>query len=168
VIDEGHRLKNADCKLSRELRLYRSRAKLLLTGTPLQNKLDELWALLNFLMPGGWVDEVLAWGIGGCVTITCCCLTTNTAKPSTTSPFECNPPHATSNPDMFDSADDFAAWFGAPLEALRGGGAANRADGARMCFVLFCFVLFVCLGGWVGGWVGVGGWRFGCLPRGAS
>lgn len=108
VVDEGHRLKNADCKLSCELRAYRSRARLLLTGapghkrgwarlcvarqgadrgaaageplagcptpharsacdarlkglvlalgpagTPLQNKLDELWALLNFLMPGG-------------------------------------------------------------------------------------------------------------------
>jgi SNF2 family DNA or RNA helicase len=32
VVDEGHRLKNADCKLSRELRAYRSRARLLLTG----------------------------------------------------------------------------------------------------------------------------------------
>jgi hypothetical protein len=32
VIDEGHRLKNAGCKLARELRAYRSRARLLLTG----------------------------------------------------------------------------------------------------------------------------------------
>jgi SNF2 family DNA or RNA helicase len=32
IVDEGHRLKNADCKLSRELRAYRSRARLLLTG----------------------------------------------------------------------------------------------------------------------------------------
>jgi hypothetical protein len=31
---------------------------------------------------------------------------------------------------MFDSADDFAAWFGAPLEALRDGGGAARGDGA--------------------------------------
>ena len=59
VVDEGHRLKDAGCKLSRELRLYRGRARLLLTGTPLQNKLGELWSLMNFLMPGG------GWGDGG-------------------------------------------------------------------------------------------------------
>ena len=63
VVDEGHRLKNADCKLSRELRAYRSKARLLLTGTPLQNKLDELWALLNFLMPGGCP------GVHGCAAL---------------------------------------------------------------------------------------------------
>ncbi len=63
MIDEGHRLKNADCKLSRELRLYRSRSRLLLTGTPLQNRLEELWALLNFLMPGGWVGRWVG-GVG--------------------------------------------------------------------------------------------------------
>jgi SNF2 family DNA or RNA helicase len=34
VIDEGHRLKNAECKLARELRHYRSRMRLLLTGAP--------------------------------------------------------------------------------------------------------------------------------------
>ncbi|KAK9820162.1 hypothetical protein WJX72_006943 [[Myrmecia] bisecta] len=51
IIDEGHRLKNADCKLNAELKHYRTDCRLLLTGTPLQNKLEELWALLNFLMP---------------------------------------------------------------------------------------------------------------------
>lgn len=32
VIDEGHRLKNADCKLNAELRCYNTKSKLLLTG----------------------------------------------------------------------------------------------------------------------------------------
>ncbi|CAH9083032.1 unnamed protein product [Cuscuta epithymum] len=51
IIDEGHRIKNASCKLNAELKLYRSNHRLLLTGTPLQNNLEELWALLNFLLP---------------------------------------------------------------------------------------------------------------------
>lgn len=33
VIDEGHRLKNANCKLNAELKMYRSTSRLLLTGT---------------------------------------------------------------------------------------------------------------------------------------
>ncbi|KAA8528106.1 hypothetical protein F0562_035025 [Nyssa sinensis] len=51
IIDEGHRIKNASCKLNADLRHYRSSHRLLLTGTPLQNNLEELWALLNFLLP---------------------------------------------------------------------------------------------------------------------
>eukprot|EP00884_Botryococcus_braunii_P002023 jgi/Botrbrau1/11821/Bobra.0224s0018.1 len=51
IVDEGHRLKNVDCKLVKELKKFKSRHRLLLTGTPLQNDIKELWALLNFLMP---------------------------------------------------------------------------------------------------------------------
>ena len=51
VVDEGHRLKNMNCRLIKELKLYRSANRLLLTGTPLQNNLSELWSLLNFLLP---------------------------------------------------------------------------------------------------------------------
>ncbi|KAJ6351680.1 hypothetical protein OIU78_007557, partial [Salix suchowensis] len=51
IIDEGHRIKNASCKLNAELKHYQSYHRLLLTGTPLQNNLEELWALLNFLLP---------------------------------------------------------------------------------------------------------------------
>ena len=51
VVDEGHRLKNMNCKLIRELKTLRMDNKLLLTGTPLQNNLTELWSLLNFLLP---------------------------------------------------------------------------------------------------------------------
>ena len=52
IIDEGHRLKNHDCMLSRTLTSgYHIRRRLLLTGTPIQNSLQELWSLLNFLLP---------------------------------------------------------------------------------------------------------------------
>jgi len=63
VVDESHRLKNANCKLLHELRRYPSANRLLLTvrpspstdltrqGTPLHNNLQELWALLNFILP---------------------------------------------------------------------------------------------------------------------
>ncbi|KAG0339177.1 hypothetical protein BG004_006931 [Podila humilis] len=51
IVDEGHRLKNMNCKLIRELKSYHSANRLLLTGTPLQNNLSELWSLLNFLLP---------------------------------------------------------------------------------------------------------------------
>ena len=51
VVDEGHRLKNKDCRLSVELKKIESKNRLLLTGTPLQNDLDELCALLGYLQP---------------------------------------------------------------------------------------------------------------------
>ena len=52
IIDEGHRMKNHHCKLTQILNTYYiAPHRLLLTGTPLQNKLPELWALLNFLLP---------------------------------------------------------------------------------------------------------------------
>lgn len=52
IIDEGHRMKNTHSKLSLTLaQYYHSRFRLILTGTPLQNNLPELWALLNFVLP---------------------------------------------------------------------------------------------------------------------
>lgn len=52
IIDEGHRVKNSESKLVTTLtQYYHSRFRLILTGTPLQNNLPELWALLNFTLP---------------------------------------------------------------------------------------------------------------------
>ncbi|KAK9721803.1 ATP-dependent DNA helicase Snf21 [Basidiobolus ranarum] len=52
IIDEGHRMKNVNSKLTSTLNQYYStRYRLILTGTPLQNNLPELWALLNFVLP---------------------------------------------------------------------------------------------------------------------
>ena len=48
---QGHRLKNSKCLLLRELKRIPMDNKLLLTGTPLQNNLAELWSLLNFILP---------------------------------------------------------------------------------------------------------------------
>ncbi|KAI9248605.1 SNF2 family N-terminal domain-containing protein [Sporodiniella umbellata] len=52
IVDEGHRMKNSNSKLTVVLRqFYHTKYRLILTGTPLQNNLPELWALLNFILP---------------------------------------------------------------------------------------------------------------------
>ncbi|KAJ7281833.1 SNF2 family N-terminal domain-containing protein [Mycena rebaudengoi] len=56
VIDEAHRIKNVDSILSQIVRSFISRGRLLITGTPLQNNLKELFALLNFICPEIFVD----------------------------------------------------------------------------------------------------------------
>ncbi len=63
VIDEAHRIKNEKSKLSEIIREFKSTNRLLLTGTPLQNNLHELWALLNFLLPDVFnsSDDFDAW-----------------------------------------------------------------------------------------------------------
>lgn len=51
IVDEGHRLKNHECALAKTISGYQIQRRLLLTGTPIQNSLQELWSLLNFLLP---------------------------------------------------------------------------------------------------------------------
>lgn len=56
IIDEAHRIKNEMSALSIAVRQLSTKYRLLITGTPLQNNLHELWALLNFLMPTVFVS----------------------------------------------------------------------------------------------------------------
>lgn len=64
IVDEAHRLKNSKSRLTSALRKYgNANRRILLTGTPLSNKLDELWALLNVLNPGifGNAETFRSW-----------------------------------------------------------------------------------------------------------
>ncbi|KAJ8366948.1 hypothetical protein AAFF_G00336370 [Aldrovandia affinis] len=57
VIDEAHRLKNRNCKLLDSLKMLDLEHKVLLTGTPLQNTVEELFSLLHFLEPAQFPSE---------------------------------------------------------------------------------------------------------------
>lgn len=57
VIDEAHRLKNRNCKLLEGLRQLNLEHRVLLSGTPLQNNVNELFSLLNFLEPAQFASN---------------------------------------------------------------------------------------------------------------
>ncbi|KAI5144966.1 TATA-binding protein-associated factor [Nematocida parisii] len=52
VLDEGHIIRNANTLLHQRVKMIRAESKLLLSGTPIQNTVGELWALFDILMPG--------------------------------------------------------------------------------------------------------------------
>jgi len=52
VLDEGHIIKNGRTKLSKAIRFLTATHRLILSGTPIQNNVTELWSLFDFLMPG--------------------------------------------------------------------------------------------------------------------
>jgi helicase SWR1 len=57
ILDEAHNIRNYNSQRWKVLIRLRSRARILLTGTPLQNNLDEVWALLTFLRTGDEDDD---------------------------------------------------------------------------------------------------------------
>merc|ERR1719319_2144599 len=59
IIDEAHRLKNQNSLLYKCLLKFESHHRLLLTGTPLQNSLQELWCLLNYIS----IPDLDAWDV---------------------------------------------------------------------------------------------------------
>jgi SNF2 family DNA or RNA helicase len=52
IADEGHAIKNPSAQQTRAVKMIHGQHKLVLTGTPVQNKLEELWSLFDFAMPG--------------------------------------------------------------------------------------------------------------------
>jgi len=52
ILDEGHLIKNTRTKKFQAIKKLRSQHRFILTGTPVQNKLLELWGIFDFLMPG--------------------------------------------------------------------------------------------------------------------
>ena len=52
VLDEGHLIKNPKAKTSMAVKRLKSNHRLILSGTPIQNNVLELWSLFDFLMPG--------------------------------------------------------------------------------------------------------------------
>ncbi len=51
VVDEGHNIKNPDAQRTKAIKTINGQHKLALTGTPIQNNLEELWSLFDFVMP---------------------------------------------------------------------------------------------------------------------
>lgn len=52
ILDEGHIIKNGKTKLSKAIKSLSANHRLILTGTPIQNNVLELWSLFDFLIPG--------------------------------------------------------------------------------------------------------------------
>lgn len=52
VLDEGHRIRNPDAEITLVCKQFKTVHRLILTGTPIQNRLRELWSLFDFVYPG--------------------------------------------------------------------------------------------------------------------
>ncbi|XP_065898514.1 TATA-binding protein-associated factor 172-like isoform X2 [Dysidea avara] len=52
ILDEGHVIKNSKTKITKAVKLLRANHRLILSGTPVQNSVLELWSLFDFLLPG--------------------------------------------------------------------------------------------------------------------
>lgn len=67
VLDEGQMIKSSETRRWKALMKFRARNKILLSGTPIQNSLDELWSLLHFTSPDLFTskDLFVKWFGGG-------------------------------------------------------------------------------------------------------
>lgn len=52
ILDEGHKIKNPNCTLTKLCKEFKNFHRLILSGTPIQNSLSELWSLFDFICPG--------------------------------------------------------------------------------------------------------------------
>lgn len=59
VLDEAHKIKNAKSVIAQSVKQLRAKRKLALSGTPLQNRVAELWSLFDFLMPNFLEEETV-------------------------------------------------------------------------------------------------------------
>jgi TATA-binding protein-associated factor len=57
ILDEAHIIKNSKAKITQAVKSLQCEKKIVLTGTPLQNKVSELWSIFDFLMPGFLEEE---------------------------------------------------------------------------------------------------------------
>lgn len=59
ILDEAHLIKNSKSLTTQAIKSLKGDKKLILTGTPLQNRVTELWSIFDFLMPGFLEDEIV-------------------------------------------------------------------------------------------------------------
>ncbi|XP_075973226.1 DNA excision repair protein ERCC-6-like [Anticarsia gemmatalis] len=52
ILDEGHKIRNPDTQVSKLVKRFQTPHKILITGSPMQNSLQELWSLFDFMRPG--------------------------------------------------------------------------------------------------------------------
>ena len=85
IIDEAQRMKDRQSKLAKDLDRFHAQRRLLLTGTPLQNDLSELWSLLNLLLPEVRPLVCTTMSRAACHGTPCCnltCLSCGPAQPA--------------------------------------------------------------------------------------
>lgn len=62
VLDEAHIVRNPSTKTARAIFQLRSLCRIALTGTPIQNHVEEIWSLMNFLIPDFLGNEAISMG----------------------------------------------------------------------------------------------------------
>ena len=52
ILDEGHKIRNPDAQTTLACKRFRTPHRIILSGSPIQNNLKELWSLFDFIIPG--------------------------------------------------------------------------------------------------------------------